>query len=1022
MRGLILLFFLFVGVTTSYAQGTFRGKVTDPNGESVMEVKILLLENKAVITKTDLDGNFTLNIPDNALYRVRFTHFAHDTLIESIQLKDKEVLVKNITINPRNTTKNEKQITVGIKQIKANDYYMEKIKLNSATTIDYISSETMKKTGDANVTAAVARVSGVSTNGGLITVRGIGDRYVKTTLNGSRIPTLDPLTNNIKLDIFPSSLVDNIIITKTASPDLPGDWAGAYISVETKDFPDKLTVNVESSFGYNAQTTFKDFITSDRSTTDWLGFDGGLRNRDDRNEQIMQPTLSPSNYQEMVALGLGDYFKSIGVTGWIDGSNEESTYMRLGLVQLGLLGAGQVNDNAAYQNALITYNQQYAPQAFDLINPEGTNYAQGFPNNWNTQYRKAPLNYTQNFSVGDQVKLFGKQFGYFFGLRYGNSVRFDPNGISQRILPETLGYEVEYIDNALISRETNSWSMLLNLAYKLNDYNKVSLLIMPNITGTNDVANFTTQWDLSNESEEIRVRKNIFYEQRQQNIYQLASQHVLPKSKIKLDINASYTGGESVAPDFKLTQYIAFRQGNEITQGFQFSPNADDGIRRYYRYLDENLFDSRMQFEIPLAKEALKLIRKMKVGVAYQLTKRNSSMEEYFLSAGNEILPTLQSDDINAYLTEDKFTMNNGQLGFFYEQRKWDWNYTFGQTAITSTFALIDFEFNKSLRFNGGLRVEKVDLLSDVYKYDLLGFERNDARRYNSAGFPLINPGVLDQVNFLPSGSFIYKLASKKNKANLRFNFSQTVARPNLREMSDAAVYDNEFRTLIYGNANLKMVEILNYDFRFESFFKNGDNISVSTFYKDFTNHIEMGFGSTGITWDNNENSYVAGLEFEGKKQLGRNFEFRSNVTVVKSYSEFVRKKLVIQDNNQSLYIPIDTVERTMFGQAPYIVNGILSYTSDTLGLTATVSYNVQGPRLVLTGIVKGRPDVYEMPRHTVDLKVSKTLSKHFSMSVTVRDLLNAPVLRAYRTSNGYLDFDRFRYGTNYQLGISYKL
>ncbi len=1022
MRGPILLFLLFLGVTTSYAQGTFRGKVTDPNGESVMEVKILLLENKAVITKTDLDGNFTLNIPDNALYKVRFTHYAHDTLIESIQIKDKEVLVKNITINPRNTTKNEKQITVGIKQVKANDYYMEKIKLNSATTIDYISSETMKKTGDANVTAAVARVSGVSTNGGLITVRGIGDRYVKTTLNGSRIPTLDPLTNNIKLDIFPASLVDNIIISKTASPDLPGDWAGAYISVETKDYPDKLTVNVETSLGYNAQTSFKNIITSERSGTDWLGFDGGLRQREDRNEQITQPILAPSNYQEMLALGLGDYFQSIGVTGWKDGSSEESTYMRLGLVQLGLLSAGQINDNVAYQNALNTYDQQYAPQAFDLINPEGTNYTNGFANNWNTILRKAPLNFTQNFSVGDQVKLFGKQLGYFFGLRYGNTVRFDPNGISQRILPEELNYALDFVDEAKISRETNSWSMLLNLAYKLNDYNKMSLLIMPNITATNDVANFSTQWDLRNDAEEIRVRKNIFYEQRQQKIYQFASQHVLPKSKIKLDVNASYTGGQSTAPDFKLTQYVAFRQGNEITPGFQFSPNADDGIRRYYRYLDENLLDTRFQIEVPLAKEAVKLVRKVKLGGAYQLTTRNSSMEEYFLSAGNASLPSLQNDDINAYLSDDKFTMNNGQLGFFYEQRKWDWNYTFGQTAIKSTFALLDFEFTKNLRFNGGLRVEKVDLLSDVYKYDLLGYERNDARRYNSAGFPLINPGVIDQANFLPSGSLIYKLINKKNTANFRLNFSQTVARPNLREMSDAAVYDNEFRTLIYGNSNLKMVEIYNYDFRFENYFKGGDNISVSAFYKDFTNHIEMGFGASGITWDNNENSYVAGLELEGKKQLGKNFEFRGNVTVVKSYSQFIRKDLVILPNNQSLYTPIDTVERTMFGQAPYILNGILSYTSDTLGLTATVSYNVQGPRLVLTGILKGRPDVYEMPRNTVDIKITKTLGTHFSTSLTIRDLLNAPVLRAYKTPAGYVDFDRFRYGSTFQLGLSYKL
>jgi hypothetical protein len=1022
MRGPILLFLLLLGVTTSYAQGTFRGKVTDPNGESVMEVKILLLENKAVITKTDLDGNFTLNIPDNALYRVRFTHYAHDTLIETIQLKDKEVLVKNITINQRNTTKNEKQVVVGIKQVKANDYYMEKIKLNSATTIDYISSETMKKTGDANVTAAVARVSGVSTNGGLITVRGIGDRYVKTTLNGSRIPTLDPLTNNIKLDIFPSSLVDNIIITKTASPDLPGDWAGAYISVETKDYPDKLTVNVESSFGYNAQTTFKDFITSDRSGTDWLGFDGGLRSREDRNERIVQPNLAPTNYQEMVALGLGEYFKSLGISGWKDGDPEESTYMRLGLVQLGLLGAGQVNDNAAYQIALNTYNQQYAPQAFELINPNGTTYSNGFSNNWNTLYRKAPLNFTQNFSVGDQVKLFGKPLGYFFGLRYGNSVRFDPNGISQRILPEELNYAVDFIDEAKISRETNSWSMLLNLAYKLNDYNKISLLIMPNITGTNDVANFSTQWNLENDIEEIRVRKNIFYEQRQQKIYQFASQHVLPKSKIKFDVNASYTGGNSTAPDFKLTQYKAQRQGDVILPGYQFSPTADDGIRRYYRYLDENLFDSRFQVEIPLAKGEVKLVRKVKAGGAYQLTTRDSNIDEFFLSSGNSFVPQLQNDDINAYLNDDKFTMQNGSLDFFYEQRIWDWNHTIGKTAISSAFALLDFEFSKNIRFNGGLRVEKVNLFSDVYQYDLLGYDRNDGRRSNVAGYPLVNPGIINQANFLPSGSLIYKLASKKNTANFRLNFSQTVARPNLREMNDAAVYDNEFRTLIYGNSNLKMTEIYNYDFRFENFFKNGDNISASAFYKDFTNHIEMGFGSSGITWDNNENSYVAGIELEGRKKIGDHFEFRSNVTLVKSYSQFVRKELIVLPNNQSLYVPIDTVERTMFGQAPYIVNGILSYTSDTLGLTATVSYNVQGPRLVLTGILKGRPDVYEMPRHTVDIKVSKTLSKHFTMSVTVRDLLNAPVRRAYKTPGGYIDYDRFRYGTNYQLGISYKL
>jgi hypothetical protein len=135
------------------------------------------------------------------------------------------------------------------------------------------------------------------------------------------------------------------------------------------------------------------------------------------------------------------------------------------------------------------------------------------------------------------------------------------------------------------------------------------------------------------------------------------------------------------------------------------------------------------------------------------------------------------------------------------------------------------------------------------------------------------------------------------------------------------------------------------------------------------------------------------------------------------------------------VYTPIDTVNRPMFGQAPYIINGILAYTSDSLGLTATLSYNVQGPRLVIAGIVKGFANVYEMPRNVLDFKVTKTLGKHFSMSVTLRDIFNAPVIRAYKLEDGgkLLDvplgttpvgtryYDNFRYGTNYLLTLGYK-
>jgi outer membrane receptor protein involved in Fe transport len=247
------------------------------------------------------------------------------------------------------------------------------------------------------------------------------------------------------------------------------------------------------------------------------------------------------------------------------------------------------------------------------------------------------------------------------------------------------------------------------------------------------------------------------------------------------------------------------------------------------------------------------------------------------------------------------------------------------------------------------------------------------------------------------------------------------VARPSIRELSDAAIYDNEFRTLIYGNSDLKLVNITNYDFRGEVYFANGDNVSASVFYKDFNNHIEMGFGSAGITWDNVDQSTVRGIELEGKKQIGKNIEFRANLTLVKSEAEFVRKDLQIIDGKK-VYTIIDTLYRPMFGQAPYLFNSILSYTADSLGLTATVSYNVQGPRLVIAGSVKGRPDVYEIPRHLVDFKVSKTIGEHYLASITVRDILNSPVRRAYDLPNGYVDFDNFRYGTNFLVSFAYKL
>jgi hypothetical protein len=1004
-----------LGSNSFFAQGTLSGMVTDTKGNPVVGVILKATSTKEVFAMTDFDGLYKLLLPSDEKYYILLTYIGFEDLEDSVQLKNNQILKKDFVMVDKTLETQEVRI-VG-RAVKSTDNYMERIKMNSATNLDYISSETIKKTGDASVINAIARVSGVSTSGGLITVRGIGDRYVRTTLNGSRIPTLDPLTNNIKLDIFPNSLVDNIVLMKTYSPELPGDWAGAYVSVETKDFPDRLTVQFDSQIGYNQQTTFKSIISSDRSSTDWLGYDDGLRKRD--NNQVVSPNLNPTTYDEMVSLGLSEYYNSMGIYGWSDGSAQANLYFRLGLVQLGILAPAQIDDSNAISSATDVYNSTYRPQAHGRINPDNKDYNNGFKNNWDVTRRVAPLNQSYSFSIGNNINFFKRELGFMVGLRYNSSNRFDPNGVSQRVGDESLGYLFEIQDNAQISRETNSWSALLSGTLKLNEHNKFNFLFMPNFIGNNDVVQFTSV-RLPEEYQDIDISKNIFYEQRKQLIYQFGGTHYLPAKKIKVDYSASYTDGSSLAPDFKTTQYLYVLRGDSI-ESYQFSPTAGDGIRRYYRSLKETALECKLNIEMPVF-EANNLTRKIKFGANVFRNYRKIDNDEYRIMPGNNVLLAPITDgDINNYLSPEHFVMHDGIIDYTYSNFPYDRNHSFGNSNVSSLYGQADYELNKRMRLFGGIRAEYTDIFTDVDRYYQKGYEKYDPRRANLGGFPSVNAASINSLHLLPSLNLIRKIVSKNNTlTNFKFSFSRNLARPSIRELSDAAIYDNEFRTLVYGNSDLKIVRITNYDLRLEKYFEKGDNVSFSAFYKDFRNHIEMGFGSSGITWENIAKSSVRGIEVEGTKTIVRGLELKANVTLVKSIAEFVRRDFQVVEGRK-VYSIIDTLERPMFGQAPYIINGILSYKSDSLGFAITASYNVQGPRLVIAGAVKGRADVYELPRNTIDIKISKKIGKYFTASFIIRDLLNAPVRRSYDLPSGWVDFDKFRYGTNYLLGLGYK-
>ncbi len=1002
-----------IAVMQLYGQGTVRGKITDAKGEPVVGAAVVLKSNLTYGTISDFDGNYTLKISDATPLILVFRYISFQTQEISVTVSGGQTVIKNVALVAESQALGEVEIVA--RAARDRDTYVEKLKMNSASTIDYISSQTIKKTGDSYVSSAIARVSGVSTtNNGLITVRGIGDRYVKTTLNNAIIPTLDPFTNNVKLDILPTSLIDNVLVSKTSQSDFQSDWAGAYISVTTKDFPEALRISVETSIGYNSQSTFKDMITTKTSSTDWLGYDNGYRDYD--HNSYAPVYTNPSEYQELIALGLGPYFESLGVTSSWEGNEASETYFRLGLVQLGLLGSAQFEDPvavAAAKNLYITGG--YKNNAFRILNSPGAESVKGLKNNWATEYVQAPLDFSQNITVGNQIDLYGKPFGFIVGGRYASQYKYDPNGLSNRLNGQNV---INSTDFEKVGTASHSWSGLINMNYKIANNNSIGFLFMPNQTGSNKVRDAIDY--LGNSSYDATVSKDQLYEQRKQFVYQFKTENYIPSLKTKIDLNASYTDGASEAPDFKRFTYFQISSGEFIID------RKEAQVNRYFRYLDDNIFDSQLAIEFPVGSKP-GLSRKVRFGPAYTKNDRENKQYDYGVGFPQGGSPVIVNNDLDLFFNQSNFDLSQDSSGNYYFDKVYvrdpnPANFLIGYKEVLAAFAMVDYNLSFAWRITGGLRIEKALIFSDVYKYDSAGYVMNDPRRKYATDIFIVNPGHLNETSILPNIGIIYNINRNVDfPFNLRLNYSKTVARPSIREMSETSVYDYEVKGEIFGNSSLLMVKVDNYDIRLERYFKSGTNLSGSFFYKDFKDHIELVRTTQGFTWQNVDESTVYGLEIEGGITVLKNLDIQANFTIVKSQTEFIAQNLIVENGIKDYY-PVDTVKRTMFGQAPYVINAIVGYTFDSLGLSLSLSYNIQGKKLVITS-VNGNPDVFEMPRNMLDFKMSKSLGKFFSVSLKVQNILDEPFRRSFVfDDDSTIDYDYYKFGSTYTLGLTYNL
>ncbi|MBL7827852.1 MAG: carboxypeptidase-like regulatory domain-containing protein [Saprospiraceae bacterium] len=276
-KGLLALL-CFAPLSLLAQKGSISGKIIDAKlAESLIGVTIRL-DDGAGGAMTDYDGNYTIaNIPAGKhKISVNYTGFSPKT-IEDIEVRAGESTVVDIALEEASAT-TIAEVVIVARASRESQSALTILQKTSATIGDGISSETIKRTPDRTTGDVIRRVSGASIQDNKFAViRGLNDRYNIAMLNGAMLSSTEPDRKAFSFDLFPSAMLDNLVVVKTASADLPGEFAGGAILLNTKDIPDQSFISANVSGGYNTVTTFKPFLSAQGGATDWLGIDNGTR-------------------------------------------------------------------------------------------------------------------------------------------------------------------------------------------------------------------------------------------------------------------------------------------------------------------------------------------------------------------------------------------------------------------------------------------------------------------------------------------------------------------------------------------------------------------------------------------------------------------------------------------------------------------------------------------------------------------------------------------------------------------------
>jgi len=579
--------------------------------------------------------------------------------------------------------------------------------------------------------------------------------------------------------------------------------------------------------------------------------------------------------------------------------------------------------------------------------------------NWSAKQTTAAPNVSFQANGGFNTKFFGKTLGGTFGLIYNRSLKkIEQENISNTLVGTggfTQNYRLE--DDRYI--QDVSWGALGSLSYQLDQRNKISVKTLLNVTSPNAV---TQREGFDYNRDEFICGTEFTFKQNTFSSTQLAGEHKIDNNML-LKWYGSFNILDGYVPDQRRIQYTKANTPSAPYLLLISNALSQNSGSRIYQTLSDYIYTTGGDLSYNF--NMFKLKQTVKAGYMLQVKDRlyDAQLFANYLPTDN---PTLRQQSADVVFNPSNFGdgSSTSTLLAFSAIKNSTFRYM-ANTILNGGFLQFDNQFTRQLRIVWGLRVEDYD--------QLIGSKKTwDPRHLH-----------VQTRDFLPGLNATYKL---NKTTNIRLSGSQTVIRPELRELAALNLYDFELNASVQGKPTLERTKVTNLDARYEFYPQAGEMLTVGAFYKNFEKPIEQLFdegvgGASTFYYANAKRALSYGAELEFRKKLDfihmKNFTLQGNAAYI--YSR-------IKDEGLK-------VDRPLQGQSPYLVNVSLMYDLPKHGFTATALFNQVGQRIFLVGSIQagaGSPDIYEAPRPVLDLQLSKKILKERGeFRLNVSDVLN---------------------------------